>query len=772
MLIRHFRLIHGLTVKAASSETFRCGQGACSRDFNLIYSLRRHILKCHYQLRENNDANEREQVVELEHMDEGPQVGGLRQEENNIPPAPPLDIPNTTAANNPQEFDLRLLCLNFIAQLRSQTNVTGENLATILSEIDSLLNDVTANMKSRVQNFLAAKNLLDDIASQNLLKSLELNAPFGDLKTLEKQIESFKNGFGYVEPKEYTLGTRLDSRFDKESCSFVQKQVYETCQYVPVIDVLKLLMSNEKFREVVQSENPNNKGLISSFVDGQHYRNNAFYHDCDLVLRLLLYYDELEIANPLGSKTGIHKIGAFYYTIQNLPDHLISSLENMHVLLLCYDEDRKKYGFRKVLTPFLNDLRKLETTGVSIQVGAEELKFKATVAGYSGDGLAVHEFFELLGPSANKFCRLCLISREDLHAGRFGIGPVRSREVFENHLALLRANVGNRHIMSETGMVGDCALNSSSNFHVTTNYIFDIMHDILEGIGPFELKLVLKQYICEEGLFTVAYFNHKVKTFYYGMIESKNKPSANFSLANLRNLGDHKIKQRAMQTWVLLRAFPFLVEGKVLTGDKYMNLILLLLGIMEVVYAPTLSPSILPYLDDMIKEHHNAFLSLFPTVNMINKHHHLSHYPQCILEFGPLRDYWCMRFEGKHNTLKRHAQVMCNFKNPPKTLIRICQFIQSNAYGSNRFKSVTGKTVLINDTLSREDMIDLGYPANKSVFSAVSLSRDGVVYRLGMTVALESNISRDDDNLPLFGKIVEIIVVNSEVFLKTKFLQA
>jgi len=116
--------------------------------------------------------------------------------------------------------------------------VTGENLVTILSEIDSLLNDVTTNMKSHVQNFLAAKNLLDDIASQNLLESLELNATFGNLKTLEKQIEAFKNVFGYMEPTEYPLGTRLVSRLDKESCSFVQKQVYETCQYVPVIDVL------------------------------------------------------------------------------------------------------------------------------------------------------------------------------------------------------------------------------------------------------------------------------------------------------------------------------------------------------------------------------------------------------------------------------------------------------------------------------------------------------------------------------------------------------
>jgi len=108
-------------------------------------------------------------------------------------------------------------------------------------------------------------------------------------------------------------------------------------------------------------------------------------------------------------------------------------------------------------------------------------------------------------------------------------------------------------------------------------------------------------------------------------VEVKNKPTANFTTARVNNLADHKLKQRAMQTWVLLRAFPFLVEDKVESGDEYMNLILLLLRIMEIVFAPTIPRSMLPYLSDLVNEHH-AFLTLFPDMNMINKHHHLVHY--------------------------------------------------------------------------------------------------------------------------------------------------
>jgi len=83
---------------------------------------------------------------------------------------------------------------------------------------------------------------------------------------------------------------------------------------------------------------------------------------------------------------------------------------------------------------------------------------------------------------------------------------------------------------------------------------------------------------------------------------------------------------------------------------------------------------------------------------------------------------------------------------------------------------VKGETVLVQDVLSREDLIDRGFPLMKSVFKAKSLKQNGVLYRLKMNVALESSMSRED-NMPLFGRIIEIIVVNSEVFLKTRLFR-
>ena len=50
----------------------------------------------------------------------------------------------------------------------------------------------------------------------------------------------------------------------------------------------------------------------------------------------------------------------------------------------------------------------------------------------------------------------------------------------------------------------------------------DAMHDILEGIAPLEIKLLLSQLIAN-GLFTLGEFNNRLLNFNFGYSEN-NKP--------------------------------------------------------------------------------------------------------------------------------------------------------------------------------------------------------------------------------------------------------
>lgn len=49
--------------------------------------------------------------------------------------------------------------------------------------------------------------------------------------------------------------------------------------------------------------------VIEDVCDGQYFKTHPLFSKDSTALQIMLYYDELEIANALGSKTGKHKLG-------------------------------------------------------------------------------------------------------------------------------------------------------------------------------------------------------------------------------------------------------------------------------------------------------------------------------------------------------------------------------------------------------------------------------------------------------------------------------
>lgn len=48
---------------------------------------------------------------------------------------------------------------------------------------------------------------------------------------------------------------------------------------------------------------------LRDFCDGELFRNNQLFREDPSALQIQLYYDELELCNPLGSKAKKHKLG-------------------------------------------------------------------------------------------------------------------------------------------------------------------------------------------------------------------------------------------------------------------------------------------------------------------------------------------------------------------------------------------------------------------------------------------------------------------------------
>ncbi|KAK3926385.1 DNA polymerase III subunit alpha [Frankliniella fusca] len=74
-------------------------------------------------------------------------------------------------------------------------------------------------------------------------------------------------------------------------------------------------------------------------------------------------------------------------------------------------------------------------------------------------------------------------------------------------------------------------------------------------------------------------------------------------------------------------------------------------------------------------------------VHITNKLHHLKHFREMALAFGPPVRMWCAKFEGRMKIFKQHASICCNFKNLPMIMAKMFQLSSLTAMLGNADKS-------------------------------------------------------------------------------------
>lgn len=54
---------------------------------------------------------------------------------------------------------------------------------------------------------------------------------------------------------------------------------------------------------------PLSTGYLNDLRDGDFFKTHEIFSKYPTALQFVIYYDELEVCNPLGSKNKIHKLG-------------------------------------------------------------------------------------------------------------------------------------------------------------------------------------------------------------------------------------------------------------------------------------------------------------------------------------------------------------------------------------------------------------------------------------------------------------------------------
>lgn len=134
-----------------------------------------------------------------------------------------------------------------------------------------------------------------------------------------------------------------------------------------------------------------------------------------MILPLIIYFDDFEIGNPLGSHAGIHKLGAIYVSVPCLPPHYVTLLQNILLVAIFHSTDRTSFGNNIIFQKVFDVLNDLKINGIHVETDVYNGKIKFNVAAVTGDNLGLNAMLGFVESfSANRPCRICTANKKQI----------------------------------------------------------------------------------------------------------------------------------------------------------------------------------------------------------------------------------------------------------------------------------------------------------------------------------------------------------------------
>ena len=540
---------------------------------------------------------------------------------------------------------------------------------------------------------------------------------------------------------------------------------------------LKQLLHNPEVREEVENPHHADGTLLNDFCDGSVFKTHPMFSINPKALQIIGYYDELEVVNPIGSYVRKHKLGCLFFILGNIRPRYRSCLKCIFLVGVAKCIDIEQYGIDAFLAPFVDDLKELYLDGVCVQIDGVEHTFHGALLAMLADTMAAQTLggFKESCSFALRVCRTCMISKSQIQeCFTEAECIVRTPEEHEKQCLLLNGPLA-EHFSTTYGINRRSILEDVPGFSVTTGLPHDIMHDLFEGVVPYELKYLLHHCV-ESKYFTITELNNRIVHFDF----PEDTPSE-IDPAVGRHPDTSKIRQSACQMIALAYGLPLLVGDKVPLSDEKWESFLLLLKICSIALSPVCTYDTVAYLHVLVEEKLATFQTVYPSVKLLPKHHFMLHYPGQIEMYGPLLHTWTMRHEAKLSFLKRSSR-RGNFKNICLTVSKahqmwLCYQFESEGHLLYPQPEVSSKVTQLDYRTEPEglqlqltrQLVDVPCSSEHTVLvrHPVWLKIQSSTYKAGVYVLLER-----DYISPTFGKILDIAILEelNAVFVVRKHL--
>ncbi|KAJ8672312.1 hypothetical protein QAD02_003571 [Eretmocerus hayati] len=360
-------------------------------------------------------------------------------------------------------------------ELYADPHVTQAEVQRMVDQTEDILDIVAENFKSMMK--LLYKNIAIDRRVDSAVQKY-LSIIF---KVVQKHDTHYKrlammtrDGLNHPEP--LTIGSCVEEKCINSQ--IVKELTPMEIYYNPLEGTFKAFFERPGVSKAVikyMNELNRNTTVLSNFIQGEYWRGKMRkYFIGKIVIPLLLYIEDFEVNNPLGSHKGIQKLCRIYCSILGLPTEFRSKLENILLVMLFHASDRKNFGYSHILSRLVDELDELSRDDC-----VKSRIYTRTDLGERKENL-----------------RLPVNYGKDLGEGS-----------------------------SESGLKEYCKLNDVEGYHSCNNPFCDILHDISKGGLKFALVEILFHFICGGKTLDLDIFNDRMKSFNYtGNGFSNNKP--------------------------------------------------------------------------------------------------------------------------------------------------------------------------------------------------------------------------------------------------------
>lgn len=659
--------------------------------------------------------------------------------------------------NEALDFNQTYINATYLLSLETKHNLSQAAISIVAENTSDLIKRHIELFKMKIRNQIQINRPenIDEILNDDTDECY-----FEDLLSEHRRLAFYEKHFKMISTKSIVLGHHL-----KKSKNVVSR-VKDHGYIIPLRELVAALHNLPEFLYWCQHTHVSQGNLMTDICDGQYVKNNPFFQQNPNALQIVLYNDDIEIVNPLGTHVKKHKITLFYATFANIPPEYRSKLQSIFLVAVAKSKYLKKHGVKKLLKDFIETVNIMSSMGLPVEVNGLNLRVKGAVVMAPADTPAANNlggFKEGVG-FAYKKCRTCLISKNELsRVFRDEYFNLRTHTDYVNKCDLLNGDMSKdarKYWSKMWGINKKSCLTELYEFDIIECLVHDPMHVLLEGLLPYELALLLTYCIQIKKYFTLSWINSQIESFPYTSLTDSSKPEI---IQRKHIFIETHVKQTSAAMLTLIGILPFILGKKIQKGDSKWVLFLNLVQITYMCTTHLVSKETVEDLRNLIEKHHTNFRKEYPKASVPPKMHFLIHIVQQILRFGPGKFQWCMRFEAKHAFFK-NKKWKC-FKNLAFSMAKyhqkwLCgQMMTSLGTFSENFfyagdEASKGQEIeLVEMNAAQKLCIQETFPHIESVFVTKQVKIHGCTFKDGCIL-----IESIEDNIPTFACIRNVLI--------------